>query len=89
MKMKKRTKLTKLTAVVLSILFVLGSLTTAVAASGETASRLLRPYRTKRLDDVKRLLNASSYDEYTTKHSDEAKYPRAERDIVINGLDYE
>lgn len=86
--MKKRTKLTKLTAVVLSILFVLGSLTTAVAASGETASGS-SSVSDKTLDDVKRLLNASSYDEYTTKHSDEAKYPRAERDIVINGLDYD
>lgn len=85
--MKMRTKLKKLMALVLSMLFVLGSLTTAAFAADDASSGA--SVTDKTLDDVKRLLNASSYDEYTEKHSDETLYPRAESEIVINGLDYD
>lgn len=84
MKMNKRTKFTKLTAMLLSIIFVLGSFVTAVSASDVQSS-----VTDKTLDDVKRLLNASTYDEYSQKYSDEGKYPRGEREIVISGLDYD
>ena len=85
MKMNKRTKFTKLTALVLSIMFVLGSLVTAVSAADGSRSSVTD----KTLEDVKRLLNASSYDEYATKYSDETKYPRGEREITVSGLDYD
>lgn len=84
MKMNKRTKFTKLTAMLLSIIFVLGSFVTAVSASDAQSS-----VTDKTLDDVKRLLNASTYDEYSQKYSDEEKYPRGTSDIVISGLDYD
>lgn len=84
MKMNKRTKFTKLTAMLLSIIFVLGSFVTAASASDAQSS-----VTDKTLDDVKRLLNASTYDEYSQKYSDEEKYPRGESDIVISGLDYD
>ena len=64
--MKMRTKLKKLMALVLSMLFVLGSLTTAAFAADDASSGA--SVTDKTLDDVKRLLNASSYDEYTEKH---------------------
>ena len=83
--MNKRTKFTKLTALVLSIMFVLGSLVTAVSAADGSRSSVTD----KTLEDVKRLLNASSYDEYATKYSDETKYPRGEREITVSGLDYD
>ncbi len=85
MKMNRRTKFTKLTALVLSIMFVLGSLVTAVSAADGSRSSVTD----KTLEDVKRLLNASSYDEYATKYSDETKYPRGEREITVSGLDYD
>ena len=59
LKMNKRTKFTKLTALVLSIMFVLGSLVTAVSAADGSRSSVTD----KTLEDVKILLNATSYDE--------------------------
>ncbi len=87
--MKRRTKFTKLTAIVLSIMFVLGSLSTAAFAADAGSTSASTSVTDKTLDDVKRLLNALSYDEYAEKYSDSDKYPVGNKEIVINGLDYD
>lgn len=87
--MKRRTKFTKLTAIVLSIMFVLGSLSTAAFAADAGSTSASTSVTDKTLDDVKRLLNALSYDEYAEKYSDSDRYPVGNKEIVINGLDYD
>ena len=84
----KKTKLTKVVALFLAILMIAGSMSITVAAEGllTTAPSLPTTGATSSIDEVREILNAISYGEYSEKYVD---VPRASKEIVINAVDYD
>jgi ABC-type glycerol-3-phosphate transport system substrate-binding protein len=78
----ERTKFTKLCAFLLALSFLIPGGMVAAAADDTDSSSVTD----KTIDDVREQLSAISYDEYSSKY---ANVGRAEREIVINGVDYD
>ena len=78
----ERTKLTRLCAFLLALSILIPG-TIVAAAADDTDSTSVTD---KTIDDVREQLSAISYDEYSSMY---ANVGRAEREIVINGVDYD
>ncbi len=85
----ERTKLSRLCALFLALLFLIpgGAISVAAAgADGNKSSSDSASVTDKTIEDVREQLNAISYEEYSQKY---ASVGRAEKEIVISGVDYD
>ncbi len=80
----KKTKLTKVTALFLALLMIAGAMSITVAAEDGTQTSTSSG-ATSSIEEVRELLNAISYSDYALKYADVSK---AEKEIVINAVDY-
>ena len=81
----KRTRLTRLIAAILSLLMLLTcfSFTAVAEDEGEVAKKTVTTYD---IDEVKALLNAITYTEYSARN---ARYPKATSTIVVDAVNYD
>ena len=80
----KRTRLTRLIAAILSLLMLLTCCSfTAAADDGDVVEGQVMSYD---IEEVKALLNALTYTEYTARN---ARYSKATSTVVVNAVDYD
>lgn len=80
----KRTRLTRLIAAILSLLMLVTCFSfTAVADETEQPAEKVMSYD---IEEVKALLNALTYTEYTARN---ARVPKATSTVVVNAVDYD
>lgn len=78
----KKTKLTKALALLLALMMIAGSMSIAVSAEGNVTSS----GATSSIDEVRELLNAISYKDYSERYADVLK---ASKEITIEAADYD
>ncbi|MBE6606521.1 MAG: extracellular solute-binding protein [Ruminococcaceae bacterium] len=79
----KRTRLTRLIAAMLSLLMLVGCFSFTTAAEDTEAEEKVMSYD---IEEVKALLNALTYTEYTSRN---ARHPKATSTVVVNAVDFD
>ncbi len=83
----ERTKFSRFCALFLALLFLIpGGVIGAAAADKDTAASGGTSVTDKTIEDVREQLSAISYEEYSVKY---ASVKKAEKEIVVNGVDYD